>query len=321
MPPTLPQSDATLHETLGFAPFPQSEIYELSGAERKKFLNSYNTQDIQGLPENSHALGAFLTQKGKVVSDSLILVLADKILLLFSPGYGAKVKKHLDTFLMFSAVEFEDRSPQWSHFALFGPKAGAWLREHLGLKAEPAADSVQVAEFHGAKALAFQTQRLGLEAWEILVPAKLSAPIAESLSGQAVELDPATLEILRVEAGLPKIGVDMGEENLVAEVGLDKRATSFNKGCYLGQETTARVDSRGHVNRNLVRVKLSAPPPAALPAEIFQGEKKIGALSSAVPSPKFAGWIGLAMVASSAWEHPEPLQINAETGKIEVKKL
>jgi folate-binding protein YgfZ len=97
----------------------------------------------------------------------------------------------------------------------------------------------------------------------------------------------------------------MGEDNLVAEVGLDLSATSFNKGCYLGQETTARVQSRGHVNRKLVRLRWQGQLPKC-PAELFQGEKKVGTLSSAAESPK-AGSVGLGTVALAAWEKPEEI--------------
>ena len=96
-------------------------------------------------------------------------------------------------------------------------------------------------------------------------------------------MSPETFERLRIEAGVPKDGVDILPNTLVQEVGLDKTAVSFTKGCYLGQETVARVHSRGHVNRSLKQVKLKNPPPT-LPWEIQQNGQKIGTITSCVKS-------------------------------------
>ncbi|HKY62726.1 MAG TPA: hypothetical protein VJR29_04830 [bacterium] len=306
--PASPNYIAAQEKALGWEPV--GEICQVSGPEAAKFLNAYVTQDILKLVESQIAPAAFLTQKGKLISEAWVLRRPGRFLLLFPPGYGAKTGEHLATFLLFANVEWSP-TEAWAHFAAIGPGSTALLEGALGgqLSADPG--TVLSRGLEGQELLLFASDRFGLPGWEILVPAsaagawrqKMEAWIGQGLMARA---DPGTLQTLRIEAGLPAMGVDMSEDNLVAEVGLDAGATSFNKGCYLGQETTARVQSRGHVNRKLARLRWQGQIPS-LPAELFQGEKKVGTLSSAAESPKAGGSLGLGMVALSAWEKPEPI--------------
>lgn len=301
--------------------------YELSGPERISFLNSYVTQDMQNLPVLSLTPAAFLTQKGKLVSTVQVLHWENSLLLLFPQGYGAKVEAHLKTYLLFASVTLQEVSAHWAHFVLFGEKASQILAEWIGETSKPEAGKI---ERHGEAADAvylFASERFGIPAWEILTPTAAAPKWREKFlvaerSGDLAAADEKFLETKRIEAGLPKLGIDMGEDNLVAEVGLDQSATtSFNKGCYLGQETTARVQSRGHVNRKLLQVKLESPYRGALPADLLQGEKKVGVLTSALESSKFGGAIGLATLQLSAWETAAPIFLAAGDGKIIVERL
>lgn len=299
MPPPLESQYRLLHEGVGLALFPETEVFELSGDDRKTFLNSYNTQDIKSMRDFTAAPGSFLTQKGKIVSDTQILILPDKILLLFSQGYGKKVTEHLATFLMFANVEWRDSTPDWTHGALLGPQAFPLLQERFKLGNTESPATIQTASWKEKTLYFFWSRRWGVEAWEFIGPRDLS--LAElDLPSIAFEV----LEIARVEAGQPKMGVDMSEEHLVAELGLDITATSFNKGCYLGQETTARVQSRGHVNRKLQTLKLATEKLSIpLPAEIRQNDKIVGHLTSVVHSMKWNGPMGLGIVNLQALEN------------------
>jgi len=144
----------------------------------------------------------------------------------------------------------------------------------------------------------------------------------EAIQGtDAVPLSPDLLEMIRVEGGLPKIGKDMGDNNLVAEVGLDGRATNFNKGCYLGQETTARVNTQGHVNRKLTLFLLEKSFQGNLPLEIHQGEKVVGRLTSVVESLQWKSPLGLGIIQTKALKGEEPVNLITPEGKIGIKTL
>lgn len=317
-----PNAVTSSAETLVWEP-KDEEIYELSGVDRKNFLNSYVTQDIKNLGIDRIAAAAFLTQKGKLVSTARVLNLPDRILLFFPQGYGARIEAHLATYLMFANVTLKKMVGKFSQFALCGPKARGLLQDWLGAELPDQDRSIFRSGDGESETLAFPDLNYP-DGWRILATDTSARALRERISvveksGAAVLADAPRLELLRIEAGVPKMGTDMGEDNLVAEVGLDASATSFNKGCYLGQETTARVQSRGHVNRKLTQVRIDQAFSGSLPVELFQGEKKVGLLTSAVESPKYGGWIGLATVALSAWESSEP--IFAVLGKQRITKL
>ena len=297
----------------------EEDLYELSGADRKNFLNAYVTQDIKNLAPDRVASAAFLTQKGKLVSPTRVLNLPEKIWLLFPKGYGPKTESHLSIYLMFASVSLKDVGEAWGHFAVWGPKARELCETWVGLALNPENPALTRAPLADGELLLFPHPDFA-ERWDILAPASLRDTLREQFEvwkthGETVTASPEALERRRIEAGVPKMGQDMGEDNLVAEVGLDRSATSFNKGCYLGQETTARVQSRGHVNRQLLKVKLDQAFSGDLPVEILQGGKKVGTLTSIEKSFRFNGWIGLATVALSAWDNPDPLQIPQKEGK------
>ena len=107
----------------------------------------------------------------------------------------------------------------------------------------------------------------------------------------------AAAEVLRVESGRPRYGVDLDEATIPQEAGLNERAVSFTKGCYVGQETVARLHYRGKPNRHLRGLRLSAPVPTGTP--LVLGEREVGRVGSSVVSPRF-GPIGLAIVRREA---------------------
>jgi folate-binding protein YgfZ len=267
-------------------------------------------------------LGAFLTQKGKLVSDALILKLSEKIILILPPGYGARVKKHLEIFLNFADCVLQDIKPPWDLLAVLGPLASTTLGGVLGVDLPEEKQPVLAVPFLHQHLIVFRSERLGVHGWEILAPQEISGSLAEKfLKPDALPVGLEVLEMLRVEAGLPRMGQDMSEEHLVAEVGLDERATSFNKGCYLGQETTARVHTMGHVNRSLCRLLLEKPIRKQLPLEIFQGEKNVGRISSLVDSFKYGKPLALGMLQSKALASKEPLHLETAAGRIGVDIL
>jgi len=323
----MPKPYQTLKKSALWVDLGEEEVFVVEGKDPVGFLNNYNSQDIAGLPENQSALGAFLTQKGKLVSDSLILKSPLGLLVIMEGGYGQKVQDHLDTYLGFADVHFRDLTQEWGHLAVLGPKSTEILqRDLIPENADPLPSAtlhILPLKFGPQSLLIFSTTRFGVEGWEILGPKGPFPGLIRKLQDLNLgQLDPETLEQIRVEAGLPKMGKDMDENNLVAEVGLDKRATSFNKGCYLGQETTARIQSRGHVNKKLYQLLIEKPLEGPGPFEIFQKEKPVGRITSLVYSPKNQAQLALGFLQTQALESPLSLEVkgpeNSETTTLRV---
>ena len=124
-----------------------------------------------------------------------------------------------------------------------------------------------------------------------------------------VEVDEPTFDLLRIEAGTPIFGRDITSRNLPQEVGRDSRAISFVKGCYLGQETVARIDALGHVNQLLcgIRLEPGALGPLEVGGTLKQDGKNLATLTSVAYSPGWGTWIGLGYVRTAALENREPL--------------
>ncbi len=296
-----------VESSVGLADLHGEEFYLCSGQEALKFLNSYNSQDILKIPEGGVALGTFQTQKGKLVSDVVLLRLAEGVGMFFPHGYGNKVSEHLAVFLQFADCQWEDLSERWVHLALIGPLASRVLEVFGGGVRENRLNRV---EFSDGEILFFPTDRLGRPAWELLLPSVHAEHLIRAyLKPEVPVLSSELLEILRVEAAYPRMGVDMNENHLVAEVGLDQRATSFTKGCYLGQETTARVNSQGKVNRKLRSLRFNRPLKLALPCPLLQQGQEVGQVTSCVEIPSDSRVLALAMVKTSAVETEAPFQV------------
>lgn len=267
------------------------EIYRLTGEEREDFLSNYSTQDIKSLGPGKAALNAFLTQKGKLVTDAVVLNTDGAFLLFWARGYGEKVLEHLKVYLDFSEVEFGEATQDYFHVVLVGKESASRF----------------TAGKLGSMGWHFSTDRFGLPSVELVGPREKQEAVVQELNSLEIpKTDHEAMEYYRIKGGIPKMGVDMDQNHLVAEVGLDRRATSFNKGCYLGQETTARVDTRGHVNRKLERFHLKQMP-SSLPVPIHQGEKAVGTLTSACPSPNGEQILGLGIIQTKALESKEAL--------------
>jgi folate-binding protein YgfZ len=259
-----------------------------------------------------------------------MVLVPEKILLFFPKGYGEKVSHHLATFLMFANVTLKNESKNWGHLAILGPKALQILAELFQAEIKISENQVVSLQWENHPVYLWPSQRLGISGYELLGQAENMLHLNQSLLEQGKKhsasvaipakeaglqkISEAVLEVIRVEAGLPKMGVDMSQDNLVAEVGLDERATSFNKGCYLGQETTARVHSQGHVNKKLTQFKMEGIQNLPLPLEIFHGEKSVGQLTSVVHSPKWKQTLGLGIVHRQAFEGEGKLFVKGTEG-------
>jgi folate-binding protein YgfZ len=123
----------------------------------------------------------------------------------------------------------------------------------------------------------------------------------------------------RVEAGLPLFGVDFGEQNFPQEVGRDREAVSFTKGCYLGQETVARIDALGHVNQRLVGVRFGGKEVPDPGLELMHSGKKVGQVTSVAFSPRSNAPLALAMVRREA--NAPGTRLESAVGDCEVVSL
>jgi folate-binding protein YgfZ len=291
-----------VHEGAGLIDISQRGRIELMGPDAASFLHNLTTNDIRNLPAGA-GCEIFLTNaKGKVVASGWVYHLcADDqpptFWLDIDPAAAENAVQHLNKYLISEQVEIVDRTNELAQFCLIGPKAlqisakacgqnlAGWREMQCGSILLPDSLSIQL-RFH---------RRFGVECVETISSRDQSSRISNLLTqAGAPMIRGETLEILRVEAGVPAYGIDMDENTLAPEVGRTDRAISYTKGCYLGQETIVRIRDLGHVNRTLLGLKVEGESVMPRGSKIFRDDKEVGEVRSSVLSPLLKTVIGLA---------------------------
>ena len=278
----------------------------LLGADRAKFLHGQVTNDINGLAEHTGCYAALVNAKGKMESDLFAYRLADEILLDFEPGLADAVRARLESFIIAEDVEVADVAPHFGLLSVQGPKAAAVLAT-LELP-------VPETEFSLAKTadeiFVVNQPRLGSAGFDLFVPVDALADWKSRVAEHAPLCSETAFEKARVLATVPLFGKDFTSNNLAPECGIEARAISYAKGCYIGQEIISRIRSRGKVNRILRGLRLDG---AAVEGDaIYLGEKQVGTLSSVITEPDAA----LAIVHRDAAELGTALRVDTINGGV-----
>ena len=272
-----------LTESVGLVDRSDRGKLRFGGSEAAAFLQGQVTNDVEGLAEGRGCYAALLDHKGKLRADLRLLRGRDWI---WADTEQAGLGALLQTARMYSLgrdVTHEDLSTSWTILSLIGPEA----RERL----EPAPPEEEHAFVEGEHGLHVATH-VGVD---VICPAADADAVAEALGVEAVSKEAA--ECLRIEAGRPRHGVDMDGETIPQEAGLNERAVSFEKGCYVGQETVARLHYKGKPNRHLRGLRLTEPADTGAPVTL--DGKQVASVGSACVSPAL-GPIALAIVRREA---------------------
>ncbi len=260
------------------------------GADAAEYLQGQLTNDVEALEPGDGQYAALLDRKGHMQADMRVLrPAAEEIWVDTEPEALAAARRHLEMYSIGREVTVEDVGAERAVLSLVGPRSV----EVAGTAALPEY-SCEATTVAGVECLAAGTR----DGIDLIV----AAAEAERLRGAlreagAVEVSPAAIEIVRIEAGVPRFGAEMGTATMPAEAGIVEQAVSFTKGCYIGQETVARLHYKGKPNRHLRGLRLSAP--AAPGAALRLGEKEVGRLGGAAVSPAL-GPIGLAILRREA---------------------
>jgi folate-binding protein YgfZ len=263
----------------------------LTGDEAKEFLQGQVTNDVERLTDGTGCYAAFLTHKGKMLGDLRILDAGDELLLDCERVALQDLFTMIRRFKLGRAVELHKRTIERGLLSLIGPDA----RRIAGAGELPEQEhSHRAGELAGAPVRLIATD-LGVD---VLCDAADTERVSAALAAAgAVPAAEELAEVRRVESGRPRYGVDLDDTVIPQEAGLNARAVSFEKGCYVGQETVARLHFRGKPNRHLRGLRLSGP--AERGALLRLGEREVGRLGSVVESPHY-GQIALALVRREA---------------------
>jgi tRNA-modifying protein YgfZ len=265
----------------------------LSGADAATFLQGQVSNDVERLVPGTGCYAAFLTPKGKMLGDVRVLRAEDELLLDTERVALQPLFNMIRRFSLGYQVELHKRTVERGMLSLLGPEA-AELAGAGGLPAEEHAHGVFEVPGAGLPARVIRTD-VGVD---LLCHAADTAALQAALEGAgAVAVSEAAAECLRVERGRPRYGIDLDDSVIPQEAGLNERAVSFTKGCYVGQETVARLHYRGKPNRQLRGLRLSGPAQSG--DELTFEDRVVGRVSSVASSPRF-GQIALGLVRREA---------------------
>ena len=248
---------------------------EVSDQHRLDFLHNQSTNGFKLLKPGETCDTTFLTSTARTIDLATALILDTTVQLLVSPGMAPKLIAFLDRFIFFSdRVKLTDISSTTTTFSLIGPTSitalqsiGILAPESGYISAEIANTPVQIVAGSG----------LGIPGYRLVMAVENAAIVWKTLSQIAVVLGDRTYQRLRIEQGRPMPGFELTDDYNPLDAGL-WNTISFNKGCYIGQETIARLDTYNGVKLNLWRMKLSSP--VALGSIVYSDDTKIGTITS-----------------------------------------
>jgi folate-binding protein YgfZ len=277
---------------------------ELTGADRVKFLHNFCTNDIKALKPGQGAEAFITNVQGKIVGHVFVFVGESALWLDTVGGQSERLIAHLSRYQITEDVTFTDWSAAWAELLVVGPQAaevvsklvtGSPPTRHLDHAALPVVTDVS------DKLVVRRFDAFGIPAFLLAAPCDRLPRLTASVVASGERSTAAEVfESLRIEAGLPHYGRDVTGDNFAQEANRTRQAISFKKGCYLGQEPIARIDSLGHVNQELRVLRIASPSPPPPDSEVFpldNDAKPAGRVTSSAPDfATDAGSAALAMV-------------------------
>ncbi|MDX6402849.1 MAG: hypothetical protein QOH70_304 [Blastocatellia bacterium] len=291
----------------------------VSGSEAVMFLNGLITNDMKTLAVNSWMAAIFPNVQGRLLAAVRIIHREDGFLIDTESPTLETVAKLLERFTLAGDFRVNNLTSETAMLSIQGPNAAAVIRQAFGdTAATLARERVVTAQLdNGSDVTVIRATHTGEDGFDLFVKvneaAKLSAMISDA---GAQPFGSEVAETLRIEAGIPRFGIDMDETRVVTETNLDD-AVSFTKGCYIGQEIIARIKYRGHVAKKLTGVLVEHDGALESGLNIFSADdKEIGSITSSAVSPRLKQTIALAYLKYDYLEPGTKVKVVSAEGEL-----
>ena len=295
----------------------------VSGADRASFLQGLLTNDVAALKPGEGCYSAYLTAQGRMIADLFVYELGDVMLLTLHRDVKDAVMTKLDQVIFSEDVQLGDVTDTFAEVGVVGPQAASMVAQALGVSSAPLDALREHANVRMSSELgtAIVTRAIdtGEPGFDVYVESARGSELKASLiAAGAVEVDPATADAIRIEAGVPLFHRDMDEETIPLEAGIESRAISFSKGCYVGQEVIIRVLHRGHgrVARKLVGLRMEGDRVPDVGATIRAADRDIGEVTSSTRSPALHVPIALGYVHRDFVEPGTKMTVDGATAEV-----
>ncbi len=301
LPPSTLEAYDRLRADCGLLPSLDVAVIEIRGDDRKGWLQGQATNDLKQLDAGASYAFCLCQPTGQIVAICDIWGFADRFLLTCDRSSATAFLQRVEQMVILEDVTAVEITQEYAHLSIQGPNATRELSGRLDL---PTLDAGEVGDV-----ICLRSNRTGLGGWDLLIPI-LDAKKAKAIAKGIAIVDQLAYDIARLEAGIPKIGVDVDHKTMPPELGpaFEARHVSYKKGCYTGQEVLMRIHSRGHTNRTWVA--LYAEHALARGATVAVGKRQdAGTVTSSAYSPDY-GFIAGAMVRNEAVLDGESVMVN-----------
>ena len=292
-----------LREACGLFKLDDFFYLEVSGEDKKAWLQGQVTNDIRALhPESSLAFN-ICTATGQLIAFCDAWNLTNRYVISAQRSALTEIKERLSKAIIMEDVTLESLEATHESYTIQGPTATAELGKLMEL---PTVDACEV-EFEGAQVICLRSNRTGLGGWDVLLPVG-SKRAVKALRTHFQTVGQLEFDIARLEAGIPVLGQDTNAKTFPPELGsaFQAKTVSYKKGCYTGQEVLMRIYSRGHTNQTWVGLLSHDPIPVG--AKLMLNRNEVGVVTSSVDSPRY-GYMAGALVKNIAAQDGELLTL------------
>lgn len=292
---------------------------ELTGKDRVQLLNNLCTNDLKQLRSGQGCEAFMLNVKGQIIGHVFLYFGNESLILHTIPGQSEALLPQIDKYTLREDVVPHDRTDEWAALLLSGPKTPEVFAAVTSTELPTELLAHTTVTLCGVEVQLCQFDWLSESGYVVRCPLNEAETLWSALvTAGAKPVGIQAAETARIERGTPSFGLDIGAKNLAQELDRDDRAISLTKGCYLGQETVARLDALGHVNRLFRGLKF---PTAEVPAEGTKlgTEKPVAEVTSATFSPKLGTGLALGFVRRG--HHTPGTKIPTDFGDVEVVQL
>lgn len=316
------QEHRTVRQGVGVIDLSHRGRLRLTGNDRAQYLHRIISNDVEGLAVGEGNYATILTNRGKIIADMKVYVFEDSIGIETNAETTSILYQELDKYLIADDVTIEELIERTGAVGVHGPKSAELLQEVYGFDVGdlPEYHSI-VDEIDGRRIVCVRANETGEVGYNLCTASESMEWLWDTFltKGRAFSAEPVgltALNSLRIEAGIPRYGAELGDSVFPLEAELEG-AISFEKGCYIGQEIVARMQYRGHPNRLLRGFEITSDAPPQSGDRLFDGDKEIGWLTSAVVSPTLGKTIGMGYVRVAFTDEGSQVEVQTAGSRVD----
>ena len=312
----------TVRRDVGIVDLSHRGRLRLTGSDRAVYLHRIISNDVEGLAVGQGNYATILTNRGKIIADMNVYVFEDSIGIETNAETRSILFQELDKYLIADDVTIEDLTERTGAVGVHGPNSAELIKKVYGLDVRDLHEYHSlVHEINGQRIICVRANETGEVGYNLCTASESIEWLWDTTltKGRTFGAEPVgltALNSLRIEAGIPRYGAELNDSVFPGEAELEQ-AISFEKGCYIGQEIVARMKYRGHPNRLLRGFEITGDTLPQSGGRLFDGDKEIGWLTSAVVSPTLGKTIGMGYIRTAFTDEGNQVEIETADSRVD----